>query len=267
MAPRDIETTLDDSPAADHLPYRTPRARVRVHLAAEVSPTHADLLLLVCSLISGLMDSTLYNAYNTFVSMQTGNTIFIALGASNQNNKPYGWARSLCSLGFFVIGSFFFSRLHKHLGPRRRKTLVSSFLLQTAFIVVAAALVQGGAINGSVPNPSFTQVHWNELAPIALLSFQAAAQIVTSRALAFAEIPTIVITSLLCDLFSDPALTAPVSQNVKRNRRAAAFTLTLVGAIAGGWISKATKGVQAALWLVAGLKLAITGAWACWPAK
>lgn len=38
----------------------------------ELSNNHADLLLLLCCFISGLVDSTIYNAYGTFVSMQTG---------------------------------------------------------------------------------------------------------------------------------------------------------------------------------------------------
>ncbi|GME31084.1 hypothetical protein GTA08_BOTSDO03866 [Neofusicoccum parvum] len=266
----DIETKLDDGaadlgrPTGDKQGRSSPLTR---RLAAELSANHVDLPLLACCLCSGLTDSTLYNAYSTFVSMQTGNTIFVALGASHQNTKPYGWARSLCSIGCFVLGSLFFSRLSALLGPKRRGTLTLSFLLQTLFIVVAAAIVQGGAINGSVPQPAATAVRWNELAPIALLSFQSAAQIVSSRTLGLGEVPTVVVTSLLCDLMSDTQLLAPPTANVKRNRRLMAFVLTLVGAIAGGWISKGTRGVEYALWVVAGIKLAITAAWLLWKEK
>lgn len=199
-----------------------------------------------------------------------GNTIFVALGASHQNTKPYGWARSLCSIGCFILGSLSFSRLSATLGPKRRLTLTLSFLLQSILIIVAAAIVQGGAINGTIPQPpttATTAVRWNELAPIALLSFQSAAQIVSSRALGLAEVPTVVVTSLLCDLMSDTQLLAPPTANVKRNRRVAAFVLTLVGAIAGGWISKATRGVEYALWVVAGIKLVITAGWLVWREK
>ncbi|KAF2143945.1 uncharacterized protein K452DRAFT_268460 [Aplosporella prunicola CBS 121167] len=269
----DIEGKLDTSTPDlgrpdDPPPRKSFSVRVLSHASAEVSPENTDLLLLLCSLASGLTDSTLYNAYNTFVSMQTGNTIFVALGASNQNTKPYGWARSLCSIGFFILGSLFFSRLYNFLGPRCRRTLVLSFLIQTLFVMVAAAIVEGGAINGNVPNVSDPGVvRWNELAPVAMLSFQSAGQIVTSRALALGEIPTVVITSLLCDLMSDTAILAGLTQNIKRNRRIAAFTLTLVGAIAGGWISKATKGVEAALWVVMGIKFLLMSAWIVWPKK
>ena len=41
------------------------------HLAVEVTTSHGDILLLICCIISGLVDSTIYNAYGAFVSMQT----------------------------------------------------------------------------------------------------------------------------------------------------------------------------------------------------
>ena len=46
--------------------------RLRGHLNEDVSTSHADILMLTCCLVSGLVDSTIYNAYGTFVSMQTG---------------------------------------------------------------------------------------------------------------------------------------------------------------------------------------------------
>ena len=45
---------------------------LRIYFTTEVSTAHADILMLTCCLISGLVDSTIYNAYGTFVSMQTG---------------------------------------------------------------------------------------------------------------------------------------------------------------------------------------------------
>ena len=172
-------------------------------------------------------------------------------------------ARSLMSIVCFMLGSFAFSRFVTMLGTRKRGTLVASFLLQTIFVFVAAGIVEGGAIDGAVPSTT-RDIVWNQLAPIALLSFQAAGQIVGSRALGIGEIPTVVITSLLCDLFSDPNIANPLQKNAKRNRRAVAFALTVVGAIAGGWISKASSGVEAALWVAGGMKGLITFAWLVW---
>ena len=168
------------------------------------------------------------------------------------------------SIVCFVLGSFFFSRLSRFFGPQRRRTLVLSFLLQSACILVAAGTIQSGAIAGEVP-PVVKDIVWNQIAPISLLSFQSAGQIVGSRGLNLSEIPTVVVTSLLCDLWSDPDIAKP--RNVKRNRRAVAFTLTLIGAIVGGWMSKATSSVTAALWLAGGVKVMIVLAWSAWAKK
>ncbi|KAK2589986.1 hypothetical protein QQS21_012340 [Conoideocrella luteorostrata] len=224
----------------------------------------AYLPLLACCFVSGLTDGTIYNAYGTFVSMQTGNTIFVALGTSGYNNKPYGWARSLCSIAFFIVGSFAFSRFALRLGGRRRGIIMLSFFLQSLMVVLAAAIIQGRVIDGSYPSKRpITEVDFKELIIIALLSFQAAGQIVSSRTLKVGEVPTVVVTSMLCDLMSDPALFA-LGRNDKRNRRFIAFVLTLVGAICGGWISKAAGAVSPSLWTVAGIKLVIAIGWYFW---
>ena len=88
-------------------------------------------------------------------------------------------------------------------------------------------------------------IDWTQEAAIVLLSFQSAGQIVASRALGFNEIPTVVITSLLCDLVSDAELLA--WRNGKRDCRIVAFCLTLLGAISGGWITRATGDIAPVL--------------------
>ncbi|KAI5860524.1 hypothetical protein GGS23DRAFT_227458 [Durotheca rogersii] len=232
-------------------------------LSDEVDTNWGAIPLLACCFVTGLTDGTLYNAYGTFVSMQTGNTVFVALGTSGQNNRPLGWARSLCSIGCFTIGCFAFSRLHKLIGGGRlRRTLFFSFLLQTALVVVVAAIIQTGVVDGRYPpHRDPASVDLLEFVPVALLSFQAAGQIVNSRGLGVGEVPTVVITSLLCDLVSDEQILQPLRKNVKRNRRAVGFVLTLVGGICGGWMLKSTGAVQPGLWLVAAIKGVVMIAW------
>lgn len=142
-----------------------------------------------------------------------------------------------------------------------------SFLLQSILVIAAASIVQGGVVDGSYPSKRPpTEVDFKELIIIALLSFQAAGQIVSSRTLKVGEVPTVVVTSMLCDLMSDPALFS-LARNDKRNRRFVAFVLTLVGAICGGWISKAAGAVDPSLWTVAGIKFAIACGWLFWKAE
>jgi len=200
--------------------------------------------------------------------MQTGNTIFIGLGGStgHDTNKPYGWAKSLISVVCFVLGSFFFSRFHRLLTPLRRSTLVASFLLQAIFIFITAALIQADVVNGTLATIP-RDIDWRQALPIALLSFQSAGQIVASRALSLSEVPSVVITSVLCDLVSDPQLLVGLPSNAKRNRRILAFFGILAGAVAGGWLTSGTGKIQGSLWIAGGLKVMVTAAWSTWPKK
>ena len=51
--------------------------KLKAHLTVNVTLDHADVLLLPCCFVSGMVDSTIYHAYGVFVSMQTGSlTIF-----------------------------------------------------------------------------------------------------------------------------------------------------------------------------------------------
>lgn len=89
----------------------------------------------------------------------------------------------------------------------------------------------------------------------------------TSRLLGFNEVPTTVLTSVYCDLASDPKLLAPLGKNVKRNRRLAAVLTFLIGGIAGGWLVKSSAGMPGALWLGGAIKIAIALGWMSWKAK
>ena len=108
----------------------------------------------------------------------------------------------------------------------------------------------------------------SDYAAIAILAFQSAGQIVASRALKFNSIPTVVLTSLYCDMMSDAKLfTAPITENADRNRRATGALLLFVGAVCGGFLSKSWVGFAGALWIAAFLKLCVTFAWMLWKPK
>jgi len=122
-----------------------------------------------------------------------------------------------------------------------------------------------------VPSPSGlheldpSDVRLIELLPIGFLAFQSGGQIVTSRILGINEVPTTVLTSLYCDLVSDPHMLA--KDNVKRNRRVASAVTLLMGGIIGGWLSRSSVGMPAALWLAGAVKIAIAVGWVLWKAK
>ncbi len=101
--------------------------------------------------------------------------------------------------------------------------------------------------------------------PIALVAFQSCGQAVTSRALKYNALTSVVLTSIYCDLFSDAELF--VFQNVERNRRVGAPLFLLFGAIMGGWLARSAIGTAGVLWLAAGLKLLVVLSWFLWPGE
>lgn len=191
----------------------------------------------------------------------------MGLGASGQDVKPYGWAESLLSIIFFAFGCLVFAKFAQFFGIRKRGVMAVSFFVQCVMVFISAGLTQGRVIDGQIPAMSHDNPEWSQLVPIILLSFQAAGQISAARNLSLNEVPTVVVTSLLYDMWSDPKLLAGLTENAKRNRRIAAFVLELVGAIAGGWVSKATASVSGALWIIGALKGAIFIAWMFWAKK
>ncbi|KAK4213751.1 hypothetical protein QBC37DRAFT_168786 [Rhypophila decipiens] len=252
-------------------------------LLDDVSLDHTGAPILACCFISGICDSVAFNATGTFASMQTGNTIFLALGASHlPPNQPTLWLRALVSIVSFWAGCFLFAQFHRWTKrPQRKLVLATSFLIQTLFIVLSAALAQSRVLIPSFGKTNLSS-HLNEhelsireaeendartLVPLALLAFQFGGQIVSSRVLGINEVPTNVLTSLYCDLLSDPLLMAGWKGgkgNKKRDRRVVAIILLIVGGVAGGWLQRSEAGMSAALWIAAGIKGAVTVGWLFW---
>lgn len=159
-----------------------------------------------------------------------------------------------------MLSNLIFIHVSRALGPRRRLTMVLSFGTQTALLFTAAMLIQCSVVSPE-PEDLSGPMEWMQALPIALLAFQAGGQICASRTLGLDEIPTVVLTTLICDLLVDPQLLAKT--NYKRNRRAAAFLALFLGAMTAGGLTKITEMV-ASLWFAMGLKLVITIAWLVW---
>ncbi|KAH6691398.1 hypothetical protein F5X68DRAFT_201829 [Plectosphaerella plurivora] len=241
-------------------PTRNGLASLRRRLTADVSRDWADLVLLFCYMITGLLDSASISSWGSFVSMQTGNTVYIGLGIAAPRESTR-WIKSLTSLASFCLGAFAFSRFHRYFSPRRRWVLVASFTFQFALCVAAASILTFAPASKSTGG---SDLSWNVLVPIALIAFQSCGQAVTSRALKYNALTSVVLTSIYTDLFGDADLFK--GRNAERNRRVVAPLMLVVGAIGGGLFAHSNVGIAGALWLASILKLFMVAAWAFWPA-
>ncbi|PGH32956.1 hypothetical protein GX50_04238 [[Emmonsia] crescens] len=232
------------------------------YLAQDVNTDHADLIFLVCYFLSGLSDSSAYRAWGCFVSMQTGNTVFLGLGASDTlDQTTYHWLKALVSILSFLAGSAVYSKT-QYFGPQTRRTLLVNFGSQTLIVSVAASLLQSGVIEDSgvvTDNDVFLK-----LIPLSLIAFQCAGQMAASRLLSFPEIPTTVLTSLYYDLVAEPGILRPLGRNKRRNRRITSIIGVIGGSVIGGWLSKSTGRISPALWITAASKFAISAIWLFW---
>lgn len=138
--------------------------------------------------------------------------------------------------------------------------LCASFAVQTLLIIAAACILT--FLSDRAPDKD--DVGWRVLVPIALVAFQSCGQAVTSRALKFNALTSVVLTSIYCDLFSDQDLFK--AQNVERNRRVGAPVFLLFGAVMGGWLARSVIGTAGVLWIAAGLKFLVVLSWFLWPA-
>jgi len=138
--------------------------------------------------------------------------------------------------------------------------LCGSFFAQLLLTAGAASIA-----TSSGPPKDKEDIGWQVLVPIAMVAFQSCGQAVTSRALKYNALTSVVLTSIYCDLFSDAELF--YAKNAERNRRVGAPVFLLLGALAGGRLSAhSTLGVAVSLWTAAALKAIVVGVWLVWPA-
>jgi hypothetical protein len=256
--PKD-ETAIGDTSTKINLP-RAPRAFfTRRNLFGPLTNKHGDYALLACSFVTGLLDCSTFNNWSVFVGMQTGNTVILCLSSARlPASQPYSWAATLVSLASFLFGAFVTFRVSIWLGPMRRSVLAGNFIFQGLMVVLAAALTSTDLI----PKDNLTVFADEVLSNVRIvgalppLAFQSGAQIITSRLLAYNELPVNVLTSTYADLMGDKDL-FKLHGNVKRNRRLAAVFWLLAGAFVAAWMMKKGPGIVGTLWLGAGIKLAV----------
>ncbi|PYH83363.1 hypothetical protein BO82DRAFT_373396 [Aspergillus uvarum CBS 121591] len=192
----------------------------------DLDAKHTDLVCLLLCFITALCDSSAYSVWSCYLGLQT------------------------VSISCFVAGAFTFANAMRLLGPRRAVTLSLSFLVQASLIIIASALVEADLIPHISAATSLTGGPlFLELIPIALLAFQSAGCLATSRFLGFNEILIVVLASVYFDFASNPHLFTSLLKNAQRNRRMCGAAFLSAG------------GMQSTLWIAAALKLDLAVVW------
>lgn len=287
-------------------------SRLRSFSSQELDIAYMGNVIIACFFTSGLIDAVAFNSWNCFVGMQTGkhrpsrtklrhrlthakgNTIFAALGLGGlpQSAHSQQYVKSFIAIGSFCIGTLFFNILHRfptglhnQASSRRRAIFVMSFVVQTSLIIIAAALVTSGVVStkpfipgtfSSGSNKINDGSNWLDVAPIVILSFEAAGQVCLSRVLSLIELPTIVLSTLYHDYVADTLTYRQLwrqSDGVRdfifvkgrrQNKRLASICALFLGGVVGGEMYKSRVGMAGALWLAAAMKASVTFAFAVW---
>jgi uncharacterized membrane protein YoaK (UPF0700 family) len=194
--------------------------RIREYFSASIPE---DVLLeaemLALTFATGIEDAVTFPDYHCFVSNQTGNTVLLAIAASQSITPPIvSLPQIATSLSMFILGGCIMGQIGNFIGCRRRGWLIFSSIIQTA-LVFAASWLQGRRV-------SSPQIEAKDLGVLALLAISAGGQVAMARSLRMTEITTANATSAYVDTFIDVNLYK--FQNRSRNRRFL-FLLSLCG--------------------------------------
>lgn len=269
-------------------------AKLATYSTQELDIAYMGNVIIACFFTSGLIDAVAFNSWNCFVGMQTGNTVFAALGLGGlpQSAHSQQFIKSFIAIGGFCMGTLFFNILHRfptglhnQASSRRRVIFVLSFTVQTILILVAAALVTSGVVSTYpfIPGTFSSGSHrtsggrnWLDVIPIIILSFEAAGQVCLSRVLSLIELPTIVLSTLYHDYVADTLTyrqlwrqSSSISdfifvQGRRQNKRLASIIALFIGGVVGGEMYKSKAGMAGALWLAGAIKGTITIVFAFW---
>ncbi|CAO3649170.1 unnamed protein product [Cunninghamella blakesleeana] len=221
----------------------------RSHFMSNISNSNVDIQLIILSFPVGIMDALMLMKLEVFSNNQTGNTVFLGIALSNINSGlAIKWPRNLVSLISFWIAAFLSGQIGHRIGNIRRIWVVLINTFSSLILYVPAILMYTDAI--SISNNQEKHI----LLFIMLISFSFGIQAATIRPFKISEIPTVVVTSAMVDLWSDKNLFK--KNNLGRNRRLGFIVSLFLGVITGSFLLKTT--IEGTIILAASIKLLIS---------
>ncbi|KAL4880722.1 hypothetical protein BJY04DRAFT_218879 [Aspergillus karnatakaensis] len=266
MRPRETDGLLGNTRTPNQASSSNPqRCKLASHFAADINPERTELILLFCYILTGILDSSAVLIWGSFVSMQTGNTVYLGLGAIGADPSTR-WYRAATSIASFCAGSWCFSSFYRWGGkgsPRRRWLLCAVFLIQLLCVAVAATIATVQRLDERSSSTK-AGLDWQVLLSLALVAFQSSGQAVSSRVLDRKSLTSVVLTSVYCDLFSVSPVPVHGQSFTEDLKRLGAIVCLILGVFIGGLWAKSSIGIIGALWTVVVGKALIVFAWAFW---
>ena len=158
----------------------------------------------------------------------------LALILPELNGDMFYTANIGMALGLFLGAGWLTGQLSHIIGPRKRWWLIFCNLVQSSFVLGAAAVQYQYGIESHGAHAQ---------AVIGLLAFAAGSQVVQSRSLSMTEISTAMATAAWVDLLIDRNLF--VLKNRPRTRRVAFLLALVVGSLVGAAIHRAVGSATA----------------------
>lgn len=196
------------------------------------------LTLLSLTFTTGVVDSVSYLGLgHVFTANMTGNVVLLGFGLAGAGHLPV--LAPIVSLAAFLVGAAVAGRIAVHLKRADGPPLTLALVLETAFVAAAAVLASALKINPGTAAGYVT---------IALMALAMGIRNATIRKIALPDLTTTVLTMTLTGLASESPLGG--GSGAGTTRRLAASGALLVGALAGGLLTKVS--LTAALAVAAG---------------
>lgn len=180
--------------------------------------------LLGMTAVTGLIDAVSFLSLgHVFTANMTGNIVFLAFAVAGAPDVSV--ARTLTSLGAFLIGAAFGGRLGMAMAPTgRRRWLLTVAVVEAGLLLAAAAVAL--AIDVAAPDPP-----GRLYVVIGLTALAMGVRNATVRQLGVADLTTTVLTLTLTGLAAESSLAG--GRNPRLGRRVVAVALMFVGAAVG----------------------------------
>ncbi|HEX7821681.1 MAG TPA: YoaK family protein [Sphingobium sp.] len=184
-------------------------------------------LLLLLSVTTGLVDAaSVLGLGKVFTANMTGNVVFLGFAAAG--TPGFKVAPFVVAILSFMVGALIAGWTGRaHVGRSERRWLLTSAILETAMLWIAALVALGFDVTTQAPEMRLFAI-------IVLTGIAMGYRNATIRQLKVADLTTTVLTLTLAGLGADSSVAGGANPNWRR--RVAAVVAIFLGAAAGAWL-------------------------------